>query len=112
MSTYTFCEARCPQDVSIAAQTAQVIETLCQALETFRDKRPVDGLRDLHTAMLDWEEIIDGLNPQDGTELLISIETEGVRWDIDMYNPQWVIDLPLSLFHGKLMLSANAEQDD
>lgn len=111
MSAYTTSSATCSQDISLAAQATLVIEQLAESFESFRDKRPVEALGDVHSALLQWEELSDGLDPSDGTDLMITIQTEDTRWEVDMFSPQWVIDLPMSLFHGKLMFTANTDAE-
>ena len=107
MSAYTTCVAVCQQDVTIAAQASLVIEQLAEAFETFKDKRGIDAIRGVHEALIEWDEITSGLDPTEGLDLTVTVVTEETEWVIDFADPQWVLDLPMSIFHCKLIFAAN-----
>jgi hypothetical protein len=112
MSALSTIVAACPQDKSIAIHTATVTEALAEALETFRDKQHLDALNDLHQALLDWEELASGYDPIDGTDFSVTVTTEGIEWFVDFTNPQWLLDLRSSIFHGKLLFEAAVDTHD
>jgi hypothetical protein len=112
MSALSTISATCPQDQSVAIHAATVVEALAEAFETFRDKQHLDALSDLHQVLLDWEELTSGYDPVDGTDFTITVTTEGNEWFIDFTNPQWLLDLRMSIFHGKLLFEAAVDTRD
>lgn len=106
MSAYSNVLATCHQDQSVAIHTATVVEAIAEAFETFRDKQQLDALHDLYEALLAWEELTSGYSPEDGVDCSVTVTTEDTQWYIDFCDPQWVIDLRQSIFHGKLIFEA------
>lgn len=103
MSALSTVIATCPQDQSIALHAATTVEALAEAFETFRDKQHIDALQDLHQALLNWEELASGYDSSDGIDFSVTVTTEDSEWFIDFSNPQWLLDLRMSIFHGKLL---------
>ena len=112
MSAYSNFLVVCPQDQSVAIHAATVLESLAEAFETFRDKSHIDAIKDVHDALLNWEELTFGYDPAEGTDFSATITTEQTQWYIDFANPQWVLDLRQSIFHGRFIFEAAVESNE
>lgn len=107
MSAYSNFLTVCPQDESVALHAAATLEALAEAFETFRDKTHLDALKDVHAALLDWEEVVQNSTASSGVDFSFTVTTEEQSWYIDVNDPQWVLDLRMSIFHGRLLFCAN-----
>ena len=105
MSAYSTIIAHCPQDPSVAAHVSMTLENLAEQLETFRDKGQAQAVSDLYNPLLEWEEAVQSINPSEGLEATVTITTDEVTWTIDLTEPEWYVDLRMSIFHGKLICS-------
>lgn len=112
MSTYSNFSVHCPQDESVEIHAITVLEKLAQSFETFRDKISLDALEDVHTSLLLWEELHETCDPSTGVDVIITVTTEDHTWEMDLANDQWVLDLRMSIFHGRLIFMANAAEEE
>ena len=112
MSAYSNFLVNCPQDQSVAIHAAGVLEALAEAFETFRDKPQLDAVKDVHTTLLDWEELQEGYDPSTGTDITITVTTEEQSWFLDLATSEWILDLRMSIFHGRLIFMLNTEVED
>lgn len=112
MSGFSIITATCHSDNELAVTACVRLEAIAEAVETFRDKPAANALRDLHMAMLDWEELHEGISPEENVDLMVHVETDPNVWDIDINDQAWMIDLRMSIFHGRLMFVHNTQLQD